>query len=113
MPWLDYMVYYNGALVTCKSKHVERHTALWPELSRRLTGFIRNQSPTSFIAYEVRDRWYASCPLPDSHRTVFGLGPTDSTPEVVDHTYAATLAPTKILAADYHGWATSSKNFGS
>jgi len=104
MPWVDCLVYYNGALVTWRSTNMERHTPISNELSRRVTAFIRAQRPESMIVYEVHDAWYTGAPIPDTTRDALGIGATDPTPAVVDESYAAALSPTKILVQGFDEW---------
>lgn len=104
MPWVDCLVYYNGALVTWRSTNIERHTPISNEMSRRVTAFIRAQRPESVIVYEVHDAWYTCTPMPDASRAAFGIGSTDPTPAMVDKNYAATLSPTKILVHGFDAW---------
>ena len=46
-PFVDYMVYYNGALVTCKSKQNERHISIPIEMSQQINTFIELREPQS------------------------------------------------------------------
>ncbi len=109
MPWVDCVVYYNGALVTCQA--MERHTPIPPELSRRVTASIRARQPESIIVYEVHDNWYAATPIPDFSRAVFGIGPADPTPEIADETYFSALSPTKILIPGFDAWRDLQEEF--
>jgi hydroxymethylpyrimidine pyrophosphatase-like HAD family hydrolase len=54
-PFVDYMVYYNGALVTCESKKTERHISIPMEISRQINDFMELSAPKSIISYEVND----------------------------------------------------------
>ncbi len=104
MPWVNCLVYYNGALVTWPSTNVEWHTPISNDMSRRVTAYIRAQSPECVIVYEVRDAWHTCTPMPDASRATFGIGSTDSTPAIVDEHYAAALSPTKILVHGFDAW---------
>lgn len=109
MPWVDCVVYYNGALVTCQA--MERHTPIPPEISRRVTASIRAWQPESIIVYEVHDDWYTATPIPDFSRAVFGIGPADPTPEIADETYISALSPTKILIPWFDAWRDLQEEF--
>ncbi|MCR2805828.1 Cof-type HAD-IIB family hydrolase [Paenibacillus soyae] len=96
-PFADYMIYYNGALVTCQSKQYERHFSIPMEISQQITPFIGGRAPHSIISYEVNDLWYTCSPVPDSQCASLGIRPTDPKPQVVDQEFIHTLSPTKIL----------------
>ncbi|GAA3409452.1 HAD family hydrolase [Paenibacillus hodogayensis] len=78
------MVYYNGALVTCKSKQNERHISIPMEISQQINKFIELRVPQSIISYEVNDSWYTCRPVPDSQCAQLGIRSNDPKPQVVD-----------------------------
>ncbi|WP_042161277.1 Cof-type HAD-IIB family hydrolase [Paenibacillus gorillae] len=96
-PFADYMVYYNGALVTCKSKQSEQHISIPTEISQQITNFIERQVSQSFISYEVNDSCYTCRPIPDSQYAQLGIRSNDPKPQVVDKASIHSLSPTKIL----------------
>ncbi len=102
MPPVDCLVYYNGALVRCLS--TERHTPIPPEMSRRVTALMRAHQPEAIIVYEVNDDWYTARPIPDTSHDLFGVGPGDSKPEVLDDAHIEALSPTKIVVQGLSKW---------
>ncbi|MFF2484630.1 Cof-type HAD-IIB family hydrolase [Paenibacillus sp. NPDC058071] len=110
--FVDYMVYYNGALVTCKSKQNERHISIPTEISQQISKFIESRVPQSIISYEVNDSWYTCTPVPDSHCAQLGIRPNDPKPQVVDEKYISSLSPTKILVLGCSTWKDIGEQFG-
>ncbi|PAD32979.1 Cof-type HAD-IIB family hydrolase [Paenibacillus sp. 7523-1] len=111
-PFVDYMIYYNGALVTCKSKQNERHIPIPLEINQQINTFIELNMPQSIISYEVNDSWYTRKPILDSQCTQFGIRPNDLKPQVVDQHYIDSLSPTKILVLGCNTWKDLSEQFG-
>jgi Cof subfamily protein (haloacid dehalogenase superfamily) len=111
-PFADYMVYYNGALVTCKSKKTERHIRIPTEISRQITEFIELSAPQSIISYEVNDSWYTCNPVPDSGGAQLGIRSNDPRPQVVDENFVGRLSPTKILVLGCDKWKDILESFG-
>ncbi|WP_171631300.1 Cof-type HAD-IIB family hydrolase [Paenibacillus plantarum] len=111
-PFVDYLVYYNGALVTCKSKQTQLHISIPNEICQQINQFIELQAPQSFISYEVNDSWYACTPIPDSQRTHFGLRTNDPNPEIMNNDLFSSLSPTKILVQGYSTWRDIIEQFG-
>ncbi|WP_160036388.1 Cof-type HAD-IIB family hydrolase [Paenibacillus sp. An7] len=111
-PFVDYMVYYNGALVTCKSKQNEQHISIPIEISQQISQFIELRAPKSFISYEVNDSWYTCSPVPDSECAPLGIRMNDPKPQVVDKEYISSLSPTKILVLGCNAWKDISEQFG-
>lgn len=111
-PFVDYMVYYNGALVTCKSKQNERHISIPIEMSQQINTFIELQEPQSIISFEVNDLWYTCRPIPDSQCAQLGIRPNDPKPQVVHKDYISTLSPTKILVLGCSTWKDLREHFG-
>jgi Cof subfamily protein (haloacid dehalogenase superfamily) len=103
-PFADYLVYYNGALISCKSKQIQRHISIPNEISQQIIKFIELHAPQSLISYEVNDVWYAYTPIPDSQRAPFGLRDNDPKPQVKDNDFLNSLSPTKILVKGYSAW---------
>lgn len=112
-PFADYMVYYNGALVTCKSKGTQQHIRITNEISLQISQFVELHAPQSLISYEVNDSWYACKAIPDSQRAQFGLRSSDPEPEVIDSDWISTLSPTKILVQGYSTWGDIRAHFGN
>jgi Cof subfamily protein (haloacid dehalogenase superfamily) len=100
-PFVDYLVYYNGALITCKSKQTQRHISIPMEISQQINNFIELHAPQSLISYEVNDSWYTCTPVPDSQHGHFGIRSNDPKPQVVDKDFISSLSPTKILVLGY------------
>ncbi|WP_153978711.1 Cof-type HAD-IIB family hydrolase [Paenibacillus xylanilyticus] len=111
-PFVDYMIYYNGALVICKSKQNERHIPIPLEINQQINTFIELNMPQSVIAYEVNDSWYTSKPILDSQCPPFGIRPNDLKPQVVDQHDIDSLSPTKILVLGCNTWKDLSEQFG-
>ncbi|MGG4484182.1 Cof-type HAD-IIB family hydrolase [Paenibacillus illinoisensis] len=111
-PFIDYMIYYNGALVTCKSTQNERHIPIPLEINQQINTFIELNMPQSVIAYEVNDSWYTSKPILDSQCPQIGIRPNDLKPQVVDRHYIDSLSPTKILVLGCNTWKDLSEQFG-
>jgi len=111
-PFVDYMVYYNGALVTCKSKQNERHISIPMEVSQQINKFIELRVPQSIISYEVNDSWYTCRPVPDSQCAQLGIRSNDPKPQVVDKDYISSLSPTKILVLGCSTWKDICEQFG-
>jgi hydroxymethylpyrimidine pyrophosphatase-like HAD family hydrolase len=111
-PFADYMVYYNGALVTCKSKKTERLISIPVEISRQITQFIELSAPQSIISYEVNDSFYTCKPTPDSRSAQLGIRSNDPKPQMVDENFISLLSPTKILALGYSTWKDIIEPFG-
>lgn len=109
--FVDYFVFYNGALVTCKSKQTQRHTSISAEISRQITDFIKLQEPKSVISYEVNDSWYTCTPIRDSQCSQLGIRQTNPKPEVVDHNFIHSISPTKILVLGYNMWRDITEQF--
>ncbi|GKU79013.1 Cof-type HAD-IIB family hydrolase [Paenibacillus sp. L3-i20] len=101
IPFVDYLVYYNGALTTSKSKQTQRHISISMEISQQIYNFIELHAPQSSITYEVNDLWYTCTPIPDSQNGHFGIRSNDSKPQVVDKDFIRTLSPTKIVVVGY------------
>ncbi|AZN41123.1 Cof-type HAD-IIB family hydrolase [Paenibacillus albus] len=110
-PFADYMVYYNGALVTCKSKQNERHISIPMEISRQISQFIEVREPQAMISYEVNDLWYTCSPVPDSREAQLGIRPNDPKPQVVDQAQMSSFSPTKILVLGCSMWREISVQF--
>jgi Cof subfamily protein (haloacid dehalogenase superfamily) len=111
-PFVDYLVYYNGALMTCKSKQTQRHISIPMEISQQINNFIELHAPQSIISYEVNDSWYTCTPIPDSQLGHFGIRPNDHKPPVVDKDFISSLSPTKILVHGYSRWRDVIEQFG-
>ncbi|BBI33403.1 Cof-type HAD-IIB family hydrolase [Cohnella abietis] len=111
-PFVDYMVYYNGALVTCKSTQTERHISIPMEISQRINKFIELRVPQSIISYEVNDLWYTCRPVPDSQCAQLGIRSNDPKPQVVDKDYISSLSPIKILVLGCTTWRDICEQFG-
>lgn len=111
-PFVDYMVYYNGALATCKSKQNERHISIPMEISQQIHKFIELRVPHSIISYEVHDSWYTCRPVPDSQCAQLGIRSNDPKPQVVDKDYISLLSPTKILVLGCSTWGDICEQFG-
>lgn len=112
LPAVDCIVYYNGALVQHRSRREGVHTPIPREVNRRVTALIRSQIPESHIVYEVRDVCYTCTAIPETELAVFGLGPGDTPPAVVDASFAAALSPTKILVPGYDAWPRLQEELG-
>lgn len=111
-PFVDYMVYYNGALVTCKSKQKEQHTSIPMEISQQITKFLELQEPHSIISYEVNDSWYTCSPIADSHYAQLGIRSNDPKPQIIDKEDISLLSPTKILVLGCSTWTEIREQFG-
>ena len=111
-PFVDYMVYYNGALVTCKSKPNERHISIPMEISQQIKEFIELRIPQSIISYEVNDSWYTSRPVSNTQCAQLGIRPNGPKPQVVEIDYIASLSPTKILVLGCSTWRELREQFG-
>ncbi|WP_164821485.1 HAD family hydrolase [Paenibacillus koleovorans] len=111
-PFADYMVYYNGALVTCESKKMKRHISIPAEISRQMNAFIELQAPQSSLSYEVDDSWYTCRPVPDEQCASLGIRPNDPKPQVVDPDFFSSLSPTKILLLGCRTWKAIVEQFG-
>lgn len=103
-PFVDHMVYYNGAQVTCKSKQTQWHISIPMEISQQINKFIEVHAPHSLISYEVNDSWYTCAPVPDSQRAHYGIRANDPSPQVVDKNFIRSISPTKILVLGYSEW---------
>jgi len=111
-PFVDYMIYYNGALVTCKSKQNERHISIPIEISQQITKFIELRVPQAIVSYEVNDSWYTCSSVPDSQCHHLGIRSSDPKPQVVDKDYISSLSPTKILVLGCSTWRDIGEHFG-
>lgn len=111
-PFADYMIYYNGALASCKSKQSQRHISVPSEISRQITEFIELHESEPFISYEVNDSWYTSTPIPDSLYPQLGIRPNNPGPQLVGHDVICSLSPTKILVLGYSMWESVIRQFG-
>ena len=111
-PFVDYMIYYNGALVVCKSKQNERHISIPVEISRQINQFIELRVPQSIVSYEVNDLWYTCRPVPDSHVAQLGIRSNDPRPQVIDKDDMSSLSPTKILVLGCNSWRDLCDQFG-
>lgn len=111
-PFVDYMVYYNGALVTCESKKTNRHITIPMAISQQINTFIKLRVPQSVISYECNDEWYTCKPVSESHYAQFGIRPNDPKPQVVDQDFISSLSPTKILVLGCSTWTDIIEQFG-
>jgi Cof subfamily protein (haloacid dehalogenase superfamily) len=111
-PFVDYLVYYNGALIICKSKQTQRHICIPMEISQQINNFIELHAPQSIISYEFNDSWYTCTPIPESKLGHFGISSNDPRPPVVDKDFISSLSPTKILVHDYSTWRDVIEEFG-
>ncbi|MDF2725084.1 MAG: haloacid dehalogenase [Paenibacillus sp.] len=111
-PFADYTVYYNGALVTCKSRQNERHISIPVEISQQIHTFVELRAPQSFISCEVNDSWYTCTPVPDSRSDQLGIRASDPKPQVVTQEYISSLSPTKILVVGCSTWREIDEQFG-
>ncbi|MBD3921443.1 Cof-type HAD-IIB family hydrolase [Paenibacillus sp. PR3] len=111
-PFADYLVYYNGALTICKSKHTQQHISIPMEISQQINNFIESHAPQSMINYEVNDACYTCTPIPDSQLSHFGFRLNDPKPLVVDKGFIRSLSPTKILVHGYSTWTDVIEQFG-
>lgn len=112
VPLVDCMVFYNGALMSCESKQTQRHISIPSDVSSRISEFIRNHAPESYVSYEVNDSWYTSVPVPESQYPHLGIQPTDPKPAVVSNVFTKSLSPTKILVVGYNDWYNIIERFG-
>jgi len=92
-PFVDYLVYYNGALTICKSKQTKRNISIPMEISQQINNFIELHAPQSIINYEVNDSCYTCTPIPDSQLSHFGIRSNDPKPLVVDKDFICSLSP--------------------
>lgn len=111
-PFVDYLVYYNGALITCKSKRTQRHISIPMEISQQINNLIELHVPQTLISYEVNDSWYTCIVVPDSQSGHFGIRSNDPKPLVVDKGFISSLSPTKILVLGYSTWRDVIEQFG-
>ncbi|GFN33905.1 Cof-type HAD-IIB family hydrolase [Paenibacillus xylaniclasticus] len=112
LPFVDYLIYYNGALTVCKSKRIQRHISIPMEVSQQIIDFIELQESQSIITFENKDAWYACTPIPDSQFTHFGISSNDDKPLIVEKAFIRSLSPTKILVHGYSAWMELVKQFG-
>jgi Cof subfamily protein (haloacid dehalogenase superfamily) len=112
-PFVDYLVYYNGAQTICKSKQTQRHISIPMEISHQINNFIELHAPQSIINYEVYDSCYTCTPVPDSQLSHFGIRSNDPKPLVVDKNFIRSLSPTKILVHGYSTWMDVIEQFGN
>lgn len=112
IPFADYMVYYNGALVKCKSKQIQHHICIPRSVSKQLHEFMMRSEPHSTISYEVNDLWYSCSAVNETESAQYGVRPGQPKPQVVDYEFIRTLSPTKILALGYHAWREVVGKFG-
>ncbi len=112
MPFVDYILFYNGALVTCESKQIQRHFGIPMDVNEKISKFIAMEAPQSFISYEVNDCWYTSTVIPDSECIHYGIRPHDPKPELVDNDFINSLSPTKILVLGCNSWEDIIEQFG-
>ncbi|MFC3770111.1 Cof-type HAD-IIB family hydrolase [Paenibacillus sp. GCM10012303] len=113
LPFAEYLVFYNGALVTNESKQVQRHICIPTEISQQIIKLIELSEPHSTIYYEVNDSWYTCTPIPDSESAKFDARSGESRPEVVDSNFICSLSPTKILVVGYSSWNELARQFGN
>lgn len=111
-PFVDYIVYYNGALVTCKSKQNEQHISIPMEISQQISTFIELHIPQSIVSYEVNDSWYTCRPVPESQFAQLGIRSNDPKPQIVDKEYINSITPTKILLLGCSTWKDIGEQFG-
>jgi Cof subfamily protein (haloacid dehalogenase superfamily) len=112
IPFVDYMVFYNGALIKCKSKQTQQHISIPIEVSQQINEFIRSSEPQSTISYEVNDLWYTCTPVPDTESAQFGARSNEPKPQIVDYDFIRSISPTKILALGYSTWRDVIQKFG-
>lgn len=113
LPFVDYKVFYNGALISCESRQVKRHISIASDVSQQIIQFISSTAHNAVLSFEVNDAWYTSTPLLDSQRARYGIRPTDPSPERVDSDFINSLAPTKILVLGYDSWNNLVEPFGN
>lgn len=113
LPFVDYRVYYNGALVSCESKRIKRHISIPTEVSQQIINHISSSAPDAVVSFEVNDALYACAPVSDSQRSHLGLRPSDPPPELVKHHFIDSVAPTKILVLGYKSWNEIVESFGT
>ncbi|NIK72505.1 Cof-type HAD-IIB family hydrolase [Paenibacillus sp. BK720] len=111
-PFVDYLVYYNGAQTICKSKQTHRHISIPMEISHQINNFIKLHAPQSIINYEVNDSCYTCTQISDSKLSHFGIRSSDPKPLVVDKDFFSSLSPTKILVHGYSEWMDVIEQFG-
>lgn len=111
-PFVDYIVYYNGALVTCKSKQNEQHISIPMEISQQISTFIELHIPQSVVSYEVNDSWYTCRPIPESQFAQLGIRSNDPKPQMIDKEYINSITPTKILLLGCSTWKDICDQFG-
>ncbi len=110
--FVDHMVFYNGALVTCKSKMTRQHISIPAEISRQINEFLTQHEPHPAITYEVNDSWYMCTSLSGSVLAQFGARPNDPHPQIVDSDWIRSISPTKILVTGYSNWRELGEKFG-
>jgi Cof subfamily protein (haloacid dehalogenase superfamily) len=113
LPFVDYKLFYNGALISCASKQVKRHISIPADVSQQIIQFISSTDPHAMLSFEVNDAWYTSILLQDSQRSHLGIGPADPSPEIVDSDFINSLSPTKILVSGYDSWDELVAPFGN
>lgn len=112
LPFADYRVFYNGALVSCGSKRLTRHFGIPSEISQEIIQYLSSNAPDAGVSFEVNDAWYTSKDVPDYQLWNFGLRPSDPHPQVMESQFINSLAPTKILVVGYEYWKDLAATFG-
>lgn len=113
LPFVDYKVFYNGALISCASKQAKRHISIPTGVSQQIIQFISSTDPHALLSFEVNDAWYTNTPIQDSQRSRYGVRPTDPSPEIVDSNFINLLSPTKILVLGYESSNDLAQSFGN
>lgn len=112
IPFVDYMIFYNGALIKCKSKQTEQHISIPQKISQQIYEYVRLNEPKSTISYEVNDLWYTCTAVSESEGAQFGARFNEPKPQVVDYNFINSISPTKILALGYNTWRDVVHKFG-
>jgi Cof subfamily protein (haloacid dehalogenase superfamily) len=52
-------IFYNGALISCKTTGIEEHVPIDLKLSNELLDFCVQRYPNIEISFEIKDKWYS------------------------------------------------------
>lgn len=108
----DYVIYYNGALVTNESDGIYDHIHIPAEISVKITDFVSANAPRSIISYEVDNAWFSTQAIPEGHYSELGIRASDPKPEIIEKQVFRSLSPTKILILGFKEWRTIKDYFG-
>lgn len=93
----DYLIYYNGALVTDNLGKWNKHQPIKNSLAQEIHQAVLQHHPEGILLWEVEDEWYAHRLLDEEEKGWFVDPPDSLVPTLLTDATFNTLEPSKLL----------------